>query len=240
MGFFYQLEDSQLSALTDHCMCLCIETRRTDTPKLPPHFQTSLRALKRMTPMLSVPLQTHLEGRALPGQKQDIPHQHYATFPLWRLTCAAPLDDNANHQSPSRLAPGPQQWAAAHEQREPTQPPGPVLPPLPSTSSPIPSPAPAPSGLRFPIATLSLEVLSHLLQLPAPNPPPAQSCLHQGMGRTVARNLFMTSKYSLQPSPFVFIWSQGRSEAPSEVTWMKTQLKLNWGRGRFLASLITA
>lgn len=101
---FYQLQDSQLSALTDHCMCLCIKTRRTDTPKLPPHLQTSLHAPKRMIPMLSVPLQTHLEGRALPGQKRDIPHQHYATFPLWRpTTIRAPHAWPQDHSSGQQL-----------------------------------------------------------------------------------------------------------------------------------------
>lgn len=111
---------------------------------------------------------------------------------------AALLDDHTDHQSPSHLAPGPQERTAAHEQPESSQLPCPVLPPLPNMMSPIPPPSTF--GLQFPIATLSLEVQSHLGQLPAPNPPPVQSCLHQGtgrivaMGRTVARNLFMTSK----------------------------------------------
>lgn len=84
---------------------------------------------------------------------------------------------------------------------------------LPSTST---------SGLQCPIATLSLEVLSWPLQLPAPNPPPPQSCLQEENGRTVARNLCMTSENGLQLSPVIPRWSQGCSEAQNEVANMKT------------------
>lgn len=91
---------------------------------------------------------------------------------------------------------------------------------LPSTSN---------SGLQFPIATLSLEVLSQPLQLPDPNPPPPQSCLHEEKGRTLARNLFMTSVNSLQPSPVVSRWSQGCSEAQNEAAWMKTHSRNSAG-----------
>lgn len=136
------------------------------------------------------------------GAKRRGKDTHHITFPLRRVMGAAPWDGNTNHQSLPCLALGLKR-RGRNSQATQTHSTTLSCPPtcvkhvkfhlLPSTST---------SGLQFPIATLSLEVLSQPLQLPAPNPPPPHSCLHKKKGRTVARNLFITSENSLQPSSF--------------------------------------
>lgn len=108
---------------------------QTDQGRLPTLLLTysSLCALKNMIPVLSVPLQTHLEGRTLPVHKWDASHQHHAGFPPWEVKDTVPPDYNIRCQHP-----------LLGTRTKPTQPPRPVLPPLPNTPSPTPSPAPAP------------------------------------------------------------------------------------------------